>query len=482
MRGGGAGRGESSRGATKKRARRAPSGSGSSSGARSAASDIVRRLRREGIRRAKIGSFDIDGVLRGKYVSLEKLESALAKGFGFCDVIFGWDVGDVLYDGAQVTGWHTGYPDAHAWIDPTTERRIPWEPGVAAFLADFLDSSGQRHPACPRSLLRHVLARLESLGLGAKVALEFEFFVFRETRESLVSKNFTNLEPLDPGMFGYSWLRTGQDAELMADLQDTLAAAGIAVEGLHTETGPGVYEAALAVTDPLRAADDAALFKTTVKQIAHRHGLTATFMAKWNANLPGCSGHIHQSLWRGSKSAFHDPRAEHGMSALMRQFIGGQLALMRELTTMVSPTVNSYKRYVPGLWAPLVPCWGVENRTCALRIIGPDEPDALRVEHRQGAADVNPYLGIAATLGAGLWGIEHELEPAAAVRGEPGVGGPTLPRTLNEATELFAGSRAARELFGAEFVEHFTMTRRWEWECYRRAVTDWELRRYFETI
>src|SRR5690606_38297337 len=256
MRGGGAGRGESSRGATKKRARRAPSGSGSSSGARSAASDIVRRLRREGIRRAKIGSFDIDGVLRGKYVSLEKLESALAKGFGFCDVIFGWDVGDVLYDGAQVTGWHTGYPDAQAWIDPTTERRIPWEPGVAAFLADFLDSSGQRHPACPRSLLRHVLARLESLGLGAKVALEFEFLVFRETRESLVSKNFTNLEPLDPGMFGYSWLRTGQDAELMADLQDTLAAAGIAVEGLHTETGPGVYEAALAVTDPLRAADD----------------------------------------------------------------------------------------------------------------------------------------------------------------------------------------------------------------------------------
>src|SRR5690606_13517298 len=138
---------------------------------------------------AQAVGYDGDGVLRGSDVALQGHESALAKGFGFCDVIFGWDVGDVLYDGAQVTGWHTGYPDAHAWIDPTTERRIPWEPGVAAFLADFLDSSGQRHPACPRSLLRHVLARLESLGLGAKVALEFEFFVFRETRESLVSKN-----------------------------------------------------------------------------------------------------------------------------------------------------------------------------------------------------------------------------------------------------------------------------------------------------
>lgn len=481
MRGGGAGKGQSSRGATKKRARGAGRSAPSSAG--TAAAETVRRLRREGVRRAKIGGFDIDGVLRGKYVSLEKLEAALAKGFGFCDVIFGWDVGDVLYDAASVTGWHTGYPDVHAWLDPATERRIPWEPGVAAFLADFRDPAGRRHPACPRSLLRHVLERLEALGLQAKVALEFEFFVFRETRESLVSKNFTDLTPLDPGMFGYSWLRTGQDAELMADLQDTLAAAGISVEGLHTETGPGVYEAALTVNEPMRAADDAALFKTTVKQIAHRHGLTATFMAKWNAELPGCSGHIHQSLWKGAKSAFYDPRAEHGMSASMRHFVGGQLALMRELTAMMSPTVNSYKRYVPGLWAPLVPCWGIENRTCALRVIGPGEPKALRVEHRQGAADINPYLGLAATLGAGLWGLEHEIEPPEAVQGDPGSGGDeTLPRTLAEATELFAASRAARELFGAEFVEHFSMTRRWEWECYRRAVTDWELRRYFETI
>jgi glutamine synthetase len=168
---------------------------------------------------------------------------------------------------------------------------------------------------------------------------------------------------------------------------------------------------------------------------------------------------------------------------VMRHFIGGQLALMRDLTVMMSPTLNSYRRYVPGLWAPLTPSWGIENRTCALRVIGAGQPGALRVEHRQPAADVNPYLGLAAALAAGLWGIERAIDAPDPVQGDPGVGGVNgLPSTLADATNLFVESSAARELFGAEFVEHFAMTRRWEWECYRRAVTDWELKRYFETI
>lgn len=487
MRGGGSGKGNGAAARRAPRVRRSPSPRGQrrpdSERVAVEPARVVARLRERGIERAKVGGFDIDGVLRGKYVSLDKLESILAKGFGFCDVIFGWDVADALYASASVTGWHTGYPDAHALLDPTTERVIPWEPGVVAFLADFRDATGAPHPACPRSLLKRVIERLAARGFEAKVSLEFEFFLFRETRESLVQKNFSELTPLDPGMFGYSWLRTGQDAELMADLHASLTGAGIAVEGLHTETGPGVYEAALAATHPLRAADDAALFKTTVKQVAHRHGLTATFMAKWNAALPGCSGHIHQSLWRSGKSAFYDAAEEAGMGETMRHYIGGQIALMRELTAMMSPTVNSYKRYVPGLWAPLAPSWGLENRTAALRIIGAGQPQALRVEHRQGAADINPYLGLAASLGAGLWGIEHAIEPPPPTVGDPGVPpAGALPSTLAEATELFAASEAARDLFGAAFVEHFAMTRRWEWECYRRAVTDWELKRYFEAI
>lgn len=444
---------------------------------------IVKKLRDDGVERAKIGGFDLDGVLRGKYVSLDKLESALAKGFGFCDVIFGWDVADALYDRSEVTGWHTGYPDAHAVLDASTERRIPWEPNVAALLCDFRDGAGGPHPACPRSLLKKVVQRAEALGFEPKVGVEFEFFLFRETRDSLQQKHFTGLAPLDPGMFGYSWLRTGQDADLMRDLLEGLSGFGVEVEGLHTETGPGVYEAALAGRSALGAADQAALFKTAVKQIAHRHGLSACFMAKWSADYPGCSGHLHQSLWSGGANAFFDPRSDSGMSQTMEHYLGGQMALMQELTLMMSPTVNSYKRYVPGLWAPLVASWGIENRTCALRVIGVGDAKAVRVEHRQGAADINPYVAIAASLGAGLWGIEKKLAPGEPTQGDPGDSGPgQLPTTLHQAIECFVSSRAARELFGEAFVEHYAMTREWEARSFDRAVTDWELKRYFEII
>lgn len=444
------------------------------------AEQVVSDLERRGIARAKIGGFDIDGVLRGKYVSLDKLRSALRKGFGFCDVIFGWDVADMLYDNAKVTGWDTGYPDAHAVLDPSTLRFIPWEPEVAAMICDFRDRNGRPHPGCPRSLFKRVLKRAADMGFEARFAAEYEFFLFRETRETLAEKGYRNPQPLDPGMFGYSWLRSGQDSELMRDLLDSLTAFDIEVEGLHTETGPGVYEAAIRYDDALRAADKAALFKTAVKQIVHRHDLTASFMAKWTADLPGCSGHLHQSLWKNDKNVFADAR---GMSKTMRHYLGGQMTLMRELTAMISPTINSYKRYVPGLWAPLVPSWGIENRTTALRVIEPGDAKACRIECRQSAADMNPYLAMAASLGAGLWGIENGIEPPAETIGDPGTDGPELlPTTLEEATELLAKSRAAKTLFGREFVDHFVRTRRWEVREWRKAVTDWELARYFEAI
>ncbi|MDX2054080.1 MAG: glutamine synthetase family protein [Polyangiaceae bacterium] len=442
---------------------------------------LVDKLDKEGISRAKIGGFDLDGVLRGKYVSLDKLRSALGSGFGFCDVIFGWDINDALYDNAQVTGWHTGYPDVQAVLDPSTLRRIPWEPGVVAILADFRDGQGEAHPACPRSLLKAQLARAESMGFLPKFSAEFEFFIFRETRDSLYEKNFHGLTPLDPQMMGYSWVRTGQDQELMRDIWDTCRDFGIELEGLHTETGPGVYEAAIRYDDILNAADQAALFKTTLKQVVHRHGLSVTFMAKWNADLPGCGGHIHQSLWKNGKNAFFDPQQPSGMSSVMQHYIGGQMALLRELTAMVSPNINSYKRYVPGLWAPLLPSWGIENRTCALRVIGTKDPRAIRVEHRQGAADINPYVAMAAGLGAGLYGIEHELSLPPETKGDPGTdASQRLPVNLRDANRIFSESRAAREVFGEAFVNHYSRTRDWEVRCAERAVTDWERRRYFE--
>ncbi len=438
----------------------------------STAARIVAELEKHGANQAKIGGFDLDGVLRGKYVSLDKLRSALASGFGFCDVIFGWDVADVLYDNSRLTGWHTGYPDTHAVLDPSTLRVIPWEPG-----------DGGPHPACPRSLLKSVLARAHSLGLEPKFGAEYEFFLFQETRDSLHAKNFQKLRPLDPGMFGYSWVRSGQDSALMHDILEGLSDFDVELEGLHTETGPGVYEAAIRYDDVLRAADKAALFKPAIKQIAHRHGISATFMAKWNADLPGCSGHLHQSLWKGGKNAFFDANAERGMSRTMRHYIGGQIELMAELTAIFSPTINTYKRYGPGVWAPLVASWGEDNRTCALRLIDLGNPKSQRIEYRQTAADMNPYLAMAASLAAGLWGIEQEIDPPQESRGDAGTDGPRrLPRTLREATDRLAKSKVARTLFGEAFVDHYVRTRDWEVRAYERAVTDWELKRYFEVI
>jgi glutamine synthetase len=355
---------------------------------------------------------------------------------------------------------------------------------VAALLCDFRDARGKDHPACPRSLLRRVVEKANAMGYSPKFGAEFEFFLFQESRESLVEKGFRGLSPLDPGMFGYSWVRTGQDSVLMRDILESMRDFDIRIEGLHTETGPGVYEVAIRYDDVLAAADQAALFKVAMKQIAHRHGLAVTFMAKWNASLPGSSGHIHQSLYQGDRNAFHDPRAPRGMSKVMRSYVAGQLALMRELTALYSPTINSYKRYVPGVWAPLAATWGVENRTCALRVIGTGDPSAIRVEYRQTAADMNPYISMAASLAAGLHGIEQELELPPETVGDPGEGeGPRrLPRTLHEATELLDRSRVARRLLGAAFVDHYVATRRWETRAYDRAVTDWELSRYFETV
>jgi glutamine synthetase len=448
--------------------------------------ELREAFEQHGIQKVKVGGFDIDGVLRGKYLSLDKFWGALDGGIGFCDVIFGWDIGDVLYDNATVTGWATGYPDIHARVDPATFRVLPWEPSTASFLLDFCTADGRPHPACPRSLLKQVLARAAKMGFRAMFGAEFEFFVFKETPASLHEKGFRGLTPLSPGMFGYSWLREGQNSAFCHTILDEMSAFGIEVEGLHTETGPGVYEVALRYDEALRMADKAALFKTTMKQLAFRHGLTATFMAKWNHDLPGSSGHLHESLWRGAgpENAFYDAGGEAQLSKEGRAFLGGQCALMPELTALYSPTINSYKRYVPGVWAPLTAAWGVENRTCAIRAI-PGGPKATRLEYRQTAADMNPYVAIATALAAGLWGIENAKDPPPAARGDASsaaAGYAALPRTLKEATEALSRSKTARAILGEGFVDHYVRTRDWEVRQYEKVVTEWELRRYFESV
>lgn len=431
----------------------------------------------------KVGVFDLDGVLRGKYMSREKFFGALDDGFGFCDVVLGWDVDDRPYDNVTFTGWHTAFPDAHVRVLPETCRELPFEEGMLFFLCEFLPPADH---LCPRGILRHMVDRAAGMGLIPYGSCEYEFFVFDETPHSVREKGYRNLRPITPGSFGYSVLRGSVWAEFYRELLDTLGRMDIPIEGLHTETGPGVLEAAIAVDRVPAAADKAGLFKTFTKVIAQRNELMATFMAKWSNDYAGQSGHIHLSLQReDGSSAFYDPDAEGKMSPLMRQFVAGQQALMPQLLAMVAPTINSYTRLIPGFWAPTTPTWGIENRTCALRVI-PGSAKSQRVEYRIAAADANPYLAMAVALGSGLWGIEQGLELGAPVVGNayalPEGTLPSLPRTLWDAAGALRGSAAARSLFGDEFVEHFAASREWEEREFRKHITDWELARYFEII
>lgn len=436
-----------------------------------------------GIHYIKVGVFDVDAILRGKYMSRDKFFSALDNGFGFCDVVLGWDSNDQLYDNVTFTGWHTGYPDAGVRIIPQSCRELPTEQDTLLFLAEFVPPADM---ICPRGLLRRVLERAGALGYRASAACEFEFFVFDETPDTVREKRYHDLRHITPGFFGYSMLRNSVHAEFYHELLQGCQRMRMPLEGLHTETGPGVLEAAIAHTDALAAADRAALFKTFTKVLAQRRGWMATFMAKWSPDWPGQSGHIHLSLSdEDGGSVFHQPDADHNMSDAMRYFIGGQQALMPELLAMVACTVNSYTRLIPGFWAPTQASWGVENRTCALRAI-PGKPGAQRVEYRIAAADINPYIAMAAALGSGLWGIEHRIEPDAPVSGNAYdrkfPARRALPGSLQEAATRLRRSEAARQLFGEAFVEHYAATREWEEREYRKAITDWEMERYFEII
>ena len=430
----------------------------------------------------KVGVFDADGVLRGKYMSVDKFFSALENGFGFCDVVLGWDSDDQLYDNVSYTGWHTGYPDAPARILPNTCRDLPLEDGLF-FLAEFADKA---EAVCPRGTLRRVLQKAGEMGFAATAAFEYEFFVFDETPHSAADKGYRNLRPITPGNFGYSVVRNSVWSEFYNDLLDLSELMDFPIEGLHTETGPGVLEAAIAYDNALRSADNAGLFKTFTKVLAQRNDMMATFMAKWSGDYPGQSGHIHISLKNNDgSSAFYKEGAEYGMSEVMRQFVAGQKKYMPEVLAMISPTVNAFTRLVPGAWAPTTALWGVENRTAALRVI-PGSAKSQRCEYRVAAADANPYIALAAAIASGLAGIEEGLELCPPVKGNaydvPATDETRFPATLFEAAGRLRQSKMARRYFGDAFVEHFAASREWEEREFRKHVTDWELKRYFEII
>lgn len=438
--------------------------------------------------KVKVAVTDIDGVLRGKFMRKEKFLSVLESGFGFCDVIFGWDCADVSYGlqkESDITGWHTGYPDAQAVVDINTFRKVPWDGGTPFFLADFVKDGGEALEVCPRQLLRKVKAEAEEMGFKAMYSQEFEWFNFDETPESFAQKGYKNPKPMTPGMFGYSLLRASLKSEYFDDIFELMEEYDIPLEGLHTETGPGVYEAAILYDDILESADRAVLFKTGVKEIAYKHEVMASFMAKPNPDLPGCSGHVHQSLWKDGKNVFFDSSDENGMSETLKSFIAGQLYCLPHIMPMVAPTTNSFKRLVDGAWAPTTLTWGVDNRTTAFRVLCSGEKSA-RVEARVCGSDTNSYLAMAACLASGLFGVKHKMkleQPATSGNGYEEKSHGTLPASLKIATEKMRKSFVARELFGDAFVKHFTKTREWEVKQFEESKSDnWEFKRYFEII
>jgi glutamine synthetase len=446
--------------------------------------DILNEIIQDPRQKVKVAIADLDGVLRGKYMHKSKFLSAAEDSFGFCNVVLGWDSSDACYDHVDYTGLHTGFPDTPAHIDLKTYRRVPWDNHIAFFLAEFLDNDGSPLEICPRQLLKKVLAKAEKMGFAVKIGMEFEWFNFQETPHSMAEKNYRDPEPLSPGMFGYSILRTTLNQEFFSALMDECLAFGIPLEGLHTETGPGVLEAAIAVDDAIVAADRAILFKTAAKEIGLRFGIMPSFMAKPSMSLPGCSGHIHQSLWDEKGNRFYDAEAPHRMSTLFKQYLAGQMLCLPDVLPMYAPTINSYKRLVEGYWAPTRPTWGVDNRTTAFRVI-PGSSKSTRIEVRIPGADVNPYLAMAASIASGLYGIENQLDlntPPIQGNAYAATEVPLLPRNLAESSERMAQSELAQEILGERFVKHFTATRFWECKQFHNTVTDWELKRYFEII
>ncbi|KAI9466167.1 hypothetical protein BJY52DRAFT_1183045 [Lactarius psammicola] len=457
--------------------------------------------------KVKVAGFDVDGVLRGKFMSKEKfLSAASSDGFGFCGVIFGWDLHDAVYSRELlISNSANGYRDLIASIDLSTYRRIPWENNVPFFLVSFLDPETKAPVSvCPRGVLGRVLSKGEQGGWQCLAGVEFEYFQFKETPHSLVEKKFSNLQPLTPGMHGYSLLRTQLNNDYFHDIFNEADRFEIDLEGHHTETGPGVFETALAYTTALRMADNALLFKYLVKSLGIKYGITPSFMAKPWGNLPGCSGHIHVSL-RDSNgdNIFAIPEELEGgregaaydelkyISQNAEYFLAGVLDGLTDVMPTLVPTINGYKRLVGGeaFWAPNAVTYGYDSRAASVRVISPPSvpPAATRFEIRVTGADVNPFFALSAIFGLGFRGIEKKLAlpvaPVSALSLEDKKAGkvPMLPQSLDAATaKMVRPDSIAREIFGDDFVDHFGGTREHEIKLWNEAVTTWEVERYLE--
>jgi glutamine synthetase len=430
-----------------------------------------------------VGLVDTQGMLRGKYLSRRKFLSTLEHGLGIPAVTLGLDLHDVIAENAAVADADSGYYDATVRVIPDSCRIVPFEPpGRNLFFQ--LEYADKTVAICPRNVFKRVLAKADDMGFKAYTGLEYEFTLFHETPTSLVEKGYRNLKISTPYKSYYVLQRQSVWSEFYNAIMDACRSLDIPLDSMHEEMGPGFMEATIAYGTGLRVPDNAAIFKSYAKAVAQRRQLIMTFMARWTNAADGQSGHVHLSLRdKRDRPVFHDPTAEHGISRTMRHFIGGMQRLMPEFLLMLAPNINSFKRLVPGIFAPIAAVWGIENRTCAIRVITGDAP-VQRIECRTPGADANPYFAVGALVAAGLYGIEHELEPSPPMMANAYAADippeQRFPETFAAAIERFRASRPAREMFGDAFVDHFADTRAWQEREFRGLVTDRELERFFE--
>lgn len=442
----------------------------------------------------KVAAVDIDGLLRGKIIHKEKFLHVVKSGFGFCSVIFGWDLHDKNYSTElEFSGKDCQYFDLVAKIDLSSYRRIPWEDNVPFFFVSlFHPETGKPLYCCPRNVLQGAVDDFAELGMSAYSGVEFEFFCFKETSESLADKGHSQLTPLTLGMCGYSVLRPLHNQDFYYNAFDWLKQFKVDVESWHTESGPGVFEAAVMYKEAKEMGDRATLFKTSMKQIGLKHNVMTSFMAKPYGDKPGCSGHMHFSL-KDNKTgdnlfAIGEPsETVPQMTKTMEYFLAGVLHGLPSILAILAPTINSYKRLVENYWAPVSVSWGIDSRHSAVRVIVPPSTSASasRLEVRVPGADINPHLALAAVLRCGYWGIKTKQSLPTGPSNSAGevAGNKRLARTLQEATqEMDKKDSVARKCLGDEFVNHYVSTRNHEWNLWQNAVTDYELKRYMELI
>jgi glutamine synthetase len=433
-------------------------------------------LRRRGVETVILAGADTHGIMRGKRVPIAELDRATEHGIALCDLDWALPVDEVepVQPPPGHDGWfpRDGYPDMLAMPDLETARLVPWHDRTALLLCDFVDRDGRAIPLSPRAVLRSVVDRAAAMGVEPIVGFELEFYVLRETPQSVVTKRPSQLQAIEERPSVYGVVAASRHEDFAGAVRATLREYGLGVEACAPEAGPGQFEVNVRAAPALQAADEAFLLKSAVKEIAARQGLLATFMAKPRSDWPGSSCHLHLSL-------------RDGTSAAMGHVIGGLLEGMAELTAIFAPTPNSYRRLTRYSWAATTATWSVDNRSAGVRAIGDDDGIA-RVEHRLAGADANPYLAAAAALAAGLDGVRRASQPPPPVDGDvyalAGGAVPALPATLGAATDLLERSALARDWLGDDVVDHCVAMRRAELAAQSAAVTDWETARYLEAL